>query len=71
MFNARLPLLEETWIEIDGQACGAQPGGRGPIGGGSGYTGRPDPTGPAVSTLDELLEALSGARVGDVIAIDG
>ena len=71
MFNARLPLLEETCVQIDGQVCGAQRDSLGPIGGGRGYRNRPVPTGHPVSTLDELLEALAGARSGDVIAIDG
>ena len=71
MFNARIPKLEQTWITIDGQTCGAQPDDRGPIGGAAGYADIQAPAGKSVSTLDELLEALARARTGDTVHVDG
>ncbi len=71
MFNARQPVLGQTWIEIDGEICGARPDEQGSIGGGKGYANSVAPTSGPVSTLNELLEALEGAGVGDVVYVDG
>ena len=71
MFNARLPVLPQTWTEVDGEVCGARPDQRGPIGGGVGYDAQVAPPAASVRTLDELLEAMARARAGDVIFIDG
>jgi len=63
--------LGKTWCELDGVVCGAQPDDRGPIGGGPGY-GDTIELGPeAVSTVDDLLDALAGARAGDVVQVAG
>lgn len=70
MFNARIPRLGQTWIEIEGEICGAQEDERGPIGGGAGYAGIVEEVGEEVATLDELLEALAQARSGDVVYVD-
>ncbi len=71
MFNARVPKLGQTWIEIEGEVCGAQPDARGPIGGGQGYVNRVPPPEDAIATLDDLLEAFDNARSGDVVFVDG
>ena len=71
MFNAKQPVLQQTWIEVDGQVCGARPDERGPIGGGPGYDARTDRCGESVHCLDGLLEAVAQARAGDVVFIDG
>ena len=71
MFNARWPELGQTWLEINGQICGAMPDERGPIGGGAGYTDFIPPPADPVTTLDGLLEALGEARAGDVVYVDG
>lgn len=71
MFNARIPALGQTWVEVGGETCGAQPGEQGAIGGGEGYANPVAPASGCVSTLDELLEALEGAGAGDVVYVDG
>lgn len=71
MFNARPILRGPTQVGTGRKACGAL-GKRGrPIGGGSGYTDTIRPSGSAVRHLDELLEALAGARSGDTIYVAG
>ncbi|MFC1719128.1 hypothetical protein ACFL6S_36080 [Candidatus Poribacteria bacterium] len=47
------------------------PDERGPIGGGAGYTDFVPPPADPVTTLDGLLEALEGAKSGDVVYVDG
>ena len=69
MFGSEMEPLGQTWIEISGEACGARADERGPIGGGEGYTNVVSPAAEAVSTLDELLEALAQARPGDVVYV--
>ena len=71
MFGATAGPLGETYIELEGEICGAQADERGPIGGGAGYTERVTAPGESVTTLDQLLEALESAKSGDVIYIDG
>jgi hypothetical protein len=71
MFNAKRQKLGQTWIEIDGQICGAKPDARGSIGGGAGYTNLPTPVRAPITTLDALLEALENAKPGDVVYIAG
>ncbi|OGG56061.1 MAG: hypothetical protein A3F84_12635 [Candidatus Handelsmanbacteria bacterium RIFCSPLOWO2_12_FULL_64_10] len=71
MFNVRQERLGQTWVEIDGETCGAQPDGRGPIGGGRGYVGLLSPPPVRVATLDALLDALQNAHRGDVVYVDG
>ena len=58
MFGATAGPLGETYIELEGEICGAQADERGPIGGGAGYTERVTAPGESVTTLDQLLEAL-------------
>ena len=71
MFNARFQKLTLTWIEIEGDIYEAKSDERGPIGGGEGYRDMISGGDPTVSTLDALLEAMSGANSGEVIFIDG
>jgi len=71
MFNAKQQKLGQTWVEINGQTCGAKPDERGPIGGGAGYEKILKPSATPVTTLDGLLEALGNAKAGDVIHVDG
>lgn len=65
------PIPEEdvTWIEIAGQVYGAKPDDTGSLGGGANYSeyftkGDFEPT-----NLDELIEALSKAKPGDIVFI--
>ena len=71
MFNARVPKLGQTWIEMNGETCGAQPDARGPIGGGEGYVNRVPTPDDTIATLDDLLDALGSAKSGDVVFVDG
>ncbi len=71
MFNARQPTLGQTWVEIDGELCGAKPDERGPIGGSKGYTDVFTQATDGITTLDELLDALENAKSGDVVYVDG
>ena len=50
MFNVQQSKLGQTWVEIDGEICGATPDERGPIGGGVGYTGFVTPKSISAST---------------------
>jgi len=71
MFNARQPVLGQTWIEMNGERCGAMPAARGPIGGGRGYAADRLPKAvDGVNTLDALLAALETARSGDVVWVN-
>ena len=80
MFGSQMKPVARTWVELEGQVCGARPDDRGPIGGGDGYgpiVGGPiagpiaGPTAGAVADLDQLLGALARARAGDVVFIAG
>lgn len=71
MFNAKRQKLGQTWVEINGQICGAKPDERGPIGGGVSYANILTPTTDPITTLDELLEALKDAKPGDVVYVGG
>ena len=71
MFGTEMETVGKTWIELEGEVCGAMPDDRGSIGGGDGYTGIVKPTDGAVTNLDELLDAMSQARAGDMVFIDG
>jgi len=71
MFNAIIPELGQTWVDINGQICGAKPDERGQIGGGVGYANLLTPTTEPITTLDGLLEALKNAKPGDVVYVDG
>lgn len=71
MFNAQIPELGKTWVESEDAVCGAQSDDIGPIGGGSGYRDLIKPTDNPIQTLDELIGALSRARSGDILYLDG
>lgn len=71
MFNVRKERLGQTWVEVEGEICGARPEERGPIGGGKGYGNVLPPPTERVATLDALLAALQNARRGDVVYVDG
>lgn len=71
MFGADLEPLGTTWVELEGEICGAQADERGPIGGGEGYSQGVEPEGEPVETLDALLNALASAKSGDVVFIHG
>ena len=71
MFGSEMEPLGQTWIEISGEVCGARADERGPIGGGEGYKCAVSSPVNAVSTLDQLLEALAQARPGDVVYVAG
>lgn len=60
-----------TWRELDGKLYGAKPDERGPIGGGSGYTNLLAGGDYEAKTLDELIDALSKVKAGQVIFIPG
>jgi hypothetical protein len=62
---------DPSWLEIDRQVYGAQPDARGGIGGGQGYRLVVAGGDYTAATLDELLEALSQARAGEVVFIPG
>jgi hypothetical protein len=62
---------DQTWVEIDGKVYGAKPDERGPIGGGAGYTRIVTEGDYTVTDLDDLLEALSKAKPGEVVFIPG
>ena len=71
MFNARSTLNGPTRTGRGRRACGAA-GTRGyPLGGGAGYREVVRPTGSPARNLDELLEALAGARSGDTVHVAG
>ncbi|MBT3344150.1 MAG: right-handed parallel beta-helix repeat-containing protein [Gemmatimonadetes bacterium] len=71
MFNARPTLNGSPRIGTGKKACGAAAQRGRPLGGGAGYTDIARATRPPVTHLDDLLEALSGARSGDTIFIAG
>lgn len=71
MFNARPALKGATRIGSGRKTCGAAPSRGKPLGGGPGYTDLAKATRPLVRHLDQLLEALAGARSGETIFIAG
>lgn len=71
MFNARSSLTGPTQHGSGKHACGARATRGRPLGGGSGYADVVRPTGSPVRHLDELLEALAGARKGDTVYVAG
>jgi hypothetical protein len=62
---------EPTWMQIGDVVYGARPDTRGPIGGGSGYTGVVTGGDYTVENIDALIDALSKARGGEVVFITG
>ena len=71
MFGASLKNPGRTWVKIRGSVYGARPDRLGPLGGGRGYKRIVRKGSHNVSTLDELLDALRGAKSGDIVFIDG
>ena len=65
-----MPDLQQTWVEIGGEVYGARPDELGPIGGAEGYDLIVTDGHHRVSTIDELLEALSAAQPGEVVFVD-
>lgn len=64
-----LSATEVYWRDIEGETYGAKPDDQGPIGGGDGYA-HPITKGDfEPMDLDELIEALSQAKPGDVVFI--
>lgn len=61
--------MDKTWIEIGGQIYGAKPDKTGPIGGGKGYSRLITKGDYEVKNLDELLQALSKVKSGEIIYI--
>ena len=62
---------DATSIELEGKTYGALPDEIGPIGGGAGYTKIVTQGDYAATNLDQLLEALSKAKPGQVVFIPG
>lgn len=60
---------EPTYIKVDGRTYGAEPDELGPIGGGRGYARMITKGDFTAKDLDELLDALSTARAGQIIFI--
>ena len=71
MFNARPILRGPIQVGNGRTSCGATARRGRPLGGGTGYTETIRPTGSPISHLDELIEALAGARSGDTIYVAG
>ena len=62
---------DATSIKLEGEVYGAQADEVGPIGGGKGYTRIVTKGDYTVKSLDELLEALSQAKSGQVVFVTG
>lgn len=62
---------DTTSVQVDGEHYGAEADELGPIGGGNGYQRIVSEKDLVVTTLDELLEALSRARAGQTVFIPG
>ena len=71
MFNTRLILRGPTQVDSGQRACGAAASPGRSLGGGEGYAETVAFTGSSVTCLDELLEALSAAKSGDIVHIAG
>ncbi|HEC02588.1 MAG TPA: hypothetical protein ENI81_03530 [Phycisphaerales bacterium] len=69
-----LPCLaadDPTWVKVDDVVYGARPDDRGPIGGGHGYADVVAGGDYTAENLEELLDALSKAKAGEIVFIDG
>jgi predicted amidohydrolase len=66
---AETPPQERTWVEIEGEAYGAQADEQGPIGGGAGYQRIVAGGDHVAGDLDGLLEALGKAKAGETVFI--
>lgn len=62
---------EATFIELNGKTYGAQPDELGPIGGGEGYKHILTKGDHTARNLEELIQALSKAKEGEVVFIPG
>jgi hypothetical protein len=62
---------EPTWVRIGETTYGARADARGPISGGSGYTGVVTQGDFVVKDLEGLLDALAQARAGQTVFIPG
>ena len=71
MFNARSTLRGPTRVGRGRRACGAGAARGYPLGGGPGYAETVKLSGSPVRHLDELIEALAGARAGDTVYVAG
>ena len=60
---------QQTWVEIDKTVYGAKPDKRGPIGGRTDYANIIVKGDYTVKNLDELLEALSKVKAGQIVFI--
>lgn len=60
---------EATSVKVDGEIYGAQPDKVGPIGGGRGYTKIVTKGDLVAKNLDQLLDALSKAKAGQVVFV--
>ncbi|MCY3669249.1 MAG: hypothetical protein OXH81_26645, partial [Gemmatimonadetes bacterium] len=69
MFNARFTLQGPTRVGRGRRACGAGAARSYPLGGGLGYAETVGLSGSPVRHLDELIEALAGARAGDTVYV--
>jgi len=66
-----LPADDLTWVKVDDVVYGAMPDDQGPIGGGHGYANVVTGGDYTVENLEELLDALSKAKAGEIIFIGG
>ncbi|GMU24509.1 MAG: hypothetical protein AMXMBFR13_45830 [Phycisphaerae bacterium] len=71
LFIQPLSAAEPTFVRLNEKAYGAQADDAGPIGGGKGYTRVITQGDYVAKTLDQLLEALSKAKPGQVVFIPG
>ena len=71
MFNARSTLRGPTRVGRGHRACGAGAARGYPLGGGPGYAETVGLSSSPVRHLDELIEALAGARAGDTVYVAG
>ncbi|MHC4800191.1 MAG: hypothetical protein ACYTF1_26420, partial [Planctomycetota bacterium] len=71
LFTTPLIADDATSIELDGKIYGARADKIGPIGGGKGYTKIVTKGDFVTQSLDELIEALTKAKAGQVVFIPG
>jgi len=72
LFGASCSCADEpTWVEINDVTYGAKADELGPIGGGTGYVNIITGGDYTVDNLDDLLDALSKAKAGQVVFIPG
>jgi hypothetical protein len=69
MFNTKVPKLLHTNIHLNNETCGASANEVGPIGGGPNYIQTIQPTSSPIRTLNDLLDALTQAKSGDILYI--